>query len=192
MLYELFYGQYLLLSDRRARRLPPGHGLPVASPLAHGQCAVFGGVHGPLDIRRDLDATPDPVPSGRQIVRTLQLHLQRAHEGVVLRLCVRAHLLDQFLAEHHQARAVQGMIIGVELDDETVGGDGTVVTPDPGVDIALASERADELQGLHRRLESFGEGAVDPGLEAPLQLVQRSHCEPSSMDRPPFERMRVH
>ncbi len=173
--YELLDAHHPLLLPHDVRGRLPGRLL--AHPGRHrvGGVVTLIGLQGTLHVGRDLDAAAHAEPSGLQPLGPLQLHLQRANERVVLLLGVLAELLHQLLTEHDQARALHLVIARVQLDDEAVGHDDAVAVPDPGIDVALAFERADVLHGLDRGLEHFGERPVHHGLEAAFYFVQRPH-----------------
>jgi hypothetical protein len=119
--------------------------------------------------------TAHTVQTGVQIVGMLEVHLDRADEGVALLLSVIPHHGRQFTTELLDVRAEALVVVLAELDDEVVRNHRSVTVPDRRVVVALALERARDLDGLDIRLERLGEGAVDQALEPLLELFQWTH-----------------
>src|SRR4051794_11927290 len=119
-----------------------------------------------------------PVQTGVEVVRLLQVDLDRAHEGVALLLGVVAHHAGELVAELARVGAEPLEVRRAQLHDEVIGYDRAVAVPDGGVVVALPLERARDLHGLHLGLEHLGEGAVDQTFETLLELLQDSHEAP--------------
>lgn len=139
---------------------------------------LLGGLGLLLAGARRERAAAYPVQTRVQVVRLLQVDLDRSHEGVALLLRVVAHHAGQLIAELPRVGAEALEVRRAQLHDEVVGDDGPLAVPDRRVVVALALEGAGDLDGLDLGLEHLGEGAVDQTLETLLELLQDSHGAP--------------
>ena len=107
-----------------------------------------------------------------------KLHLHRADERVALLAGVLVHGRAQLVAEGGLPLPEPVVVGAAELHDEGVRRDRAVAADDRRLVVALAPQRARDLDGLHLTAEGLRERAVHRTLDALLEAVEHSHGRP--------------